>query len=231
MFFIHPGLKKRSLTRSTEDTLKQWEGFCLSYRSPPSPTAPAPTWTCHFSVTMTSGYLRLSDLRLAGITLSGQECHAWWLFTFVKNCLKRSPMYRCGKSLRHCSCNCVESSLLSHPLDQGLMGLVVNAGLALNNVCYVFLNSSETSAKHVLFFISKGIFDQISVALYFIILAPEFERAFPLNTPLCITPTTILCENMKPIEHVLLHPICVLSHLMCACKHCNVKLSLYYWTH
>jgi len=23
----------------------------------------------------------------------------------------------------------------------------------------------------------------------------------------------------------------VLSHLMCACKHCNVKLSLYYWTH
>jgi len=137
-------------------------------------------------------------------------------------------MYRCGKSLRHCSCNCVESSLLSHPLDQGLMGLVVNAGLALNNVCYVFLNSSETSAKHVLFFISKGIFDQISVALYFIILAPEFERAFPLNTPLCITPTTILCENMKPIEHVLLHPICVLSHLMCACKHCNVKLSLYY---
>ena len=29
----------------------------------------------------------------------------------------------------------------------------------------------------------------------------------------------ILYENMKPIEHVLLHPICVLSHLMCACKH------------
>jgi len=36
----------------------------------------------------------------------------------------------------------------------------------------------------------------------------------------------ILYENIKPIEHVLLHPICVLSHLMCACKHCNVKLSL-----
>jgi len=31
----------------------------------------------------------------------------------------------------------------------------------------------------------------------------------------------ILYENMKPIEHVLLHPICVLSHLMCASKHCN----------
>jgi len=41
----------------------------------------------------------------------------------------------------------------------------------------------------------------------------------------------ILYENMKSIEHVLLHPICVLSHLMCACKHCHVKLSLYYWTH
>ena len=25
-------------------------------------------------------------------------------------------------------------------------------------------------------------------------------------------------EDMKPIEHVLLHPICVLSHLMCAWK-------------
>jgi len=35
-----------------------------------------------------------------------------------------------------------------------------------------------------------------------------------------------LYENMKPIEHVLLHPICVLSHLTCACKHCNIKLSL-----
>jgi len=34
---------------------------------------------------------------------------------------------------------------------------------------------------------------------------------------------------MKPIKHVLLHPICVLSHLMCASKHCN-KSSLYYWT-
>ena len=41
----------------------------------------------------------------------------------------------------------------------------------------------------------------------------------------------ILYEDMKAIEHVLLHPICVLSHLMCACKHCNIKLSLYYWTH
>jgi len=41
----------------------------------------------------------------------------------------------------------------------------------------------------------------------------------------------ILNENMKPIEHVLLHPVCVFSHMTCACKHCNVKLSLYYWTH
>jgi len=37
--------------------------------------------------------------------------------------------------------------------------------------------------------------------------------------------------KMKPTEHVRLHPICVLSHLMCACKHWNIKLSLYYWTH
>ena len=46
----------------------------------------------------------------------------------------------------------------------------------------------------------------------------------PLNTPLHIILTMILYENMKPIEHVLLHPICVLSHLMCACKHCNVAI-------
>jgi len=39
------------------------------------------------------------------------------------------------------------------------------------------------------------------------------------------TPTMILHEDMKPIEHVLR---CVLSHLMCACKHYNMKLSLSY---
>jgi len=49
----------------------------------------------------------------------------------------------------------------------------------------------------------------------------------PLNTPLYIIMKMTLYENMKPTEHVLLHPICVLSHLMCACKHCNVKLSSY----
>jgi len=53
----------------------------------------------------------------------------------------------------------------------------------------------------------------------------------PLNTPLYISLRTILYVNIKPIEHVLLHPICILSYLMCACKHCNEKLSLYYWTH
>jgi len=41
----------------------------------------------------------------------------------------------------------------------------------------------------------------------------------------------ILYEDMKPTEYVLLHPICVLSHLMCACKHCNTKLPLYHRKH
>jgi len=41
----------------------------------------------------------------------------------------------------------------------------------------------------------------------------------------------ILYKKMKPIEHVLFHWICVLSHLMCACKYCIIKLSFYYWTH
>jgi len=35
----------------------------------------------------------------------------------------------------------------------------------------------------------------------------------------------ILYEDMKPIEHVLLHRICVLSHLMYACEHCNIYCS------
>jgi len=39
----------------------------------------------------------------------------------------------------------------------------------------------------------------------------------------------ILYDNTKPIEHVLLHPICVRSHLVYACKRCNVEVSLYYW--
>jgi len=38
----------------------------------------------------------------------------------------------------------------------------------------------------------------------------------------------VLYEDMKPIEHVLLHPMCVLSQLLCECKHCYMKLSIYY---
>ena len=34
----------------------------------------------------------------------------------------------------------------------------------------------------------------------------------------------VVHEDIKPTEHVLLHPICVLSHLMCPYKHCNIKL-------
>ena len=49
-------------------------------------------------------------------------------------------------------------------------------------------------------------------------------RLLPLNTPLYIILVMILYEHMKPIEHVLFQPICVLSHLMCACKHCNAGL-------
>jgi len=34
------------------------------------------------------------------------------------------------------------------------------------------------------------------------------------HTTVYLTLAMILYETMKPIEHVLLHPICVLSHLM-----------------
>jgi len=37
----------------------------------------------------------------------------------------------------------------------------------------------------------------------------------------------ILYENMKPIEHFLLHLICVRHQLMRACKQRNAKLSLF----
>jgi len=43
------------------------------------------------------------------------------------------------------------------------------------------------------------------------------------NNTIYITPTMILYEDMKPIEHGLLQPLCALSHLMCACKYCNMK--------
>jgi len=36
----------------------------------------------------------------------------------------------------------------------------------------------------------------------------------------------LLYEDMKLIEHVLLFWICVLSNLMCPCKHYNIKLSV-----
>jgi len=36
----------------------------------------------------------------------------------------------------------------------------------------------------------------------------------------------ILSDDMKPSKHVLLHLICILSHLMCPCKHWNIKLPL-----
>ena len=42
----------------------------------------------------------------------------------------------------------------------------------------MFLILLPESAKHVLCFVSEGILDQISIALCFIILAPEFEGAF-----------------------------------------------------
>jgi len=53
------------------------------------------------------------------------------------------------------------------------------------------------------------------------------------NSPICstllyMTLTMILYKNMKPVEHILLHPMSILSHLMRACEHCNAKLSLYY---
>jgi len=63
------------------------------------------------------------------------------------------------------------------------------------------------------------------------LVSPVSSTGIRNNNIICITPTMILCEDIKPIEHVLLHPLCELSGLICAWKHCNIKFSLYYWTH
>ena len=41
-----------------------------------------------------------------------------------------------------------------------------------------FLYFAAKSAKHVIFLIPEGILDKIPIVLNFIIIAPEFERAF-----------------------------------------------------
>jgi len=41
-----------------------------------------------------------------------------------------------------------------------------------------FLYFALKSVKHIIFLISERIFDEISIALHFSILAPEFERVF-----------------------------------------------------
>ena len=45
----------------------------------------------------------------------------------------------------------------------------------------------------------------------------------PLKTPPKYNPDNDFIWDMKPIEYVLRHPMCVLSHLTCACKHYDVK--------
>jgi len=46
-----------------------------------------------------------------------------------------------------------------------------------SRVIHIFIPLKKVP-NTVYFFISEGIFDQISIALNFIILAPKFERAF-----------------------------------------------------
>jgi len=62
------------------------------------------------------------------------------------------------------------------------------------------------------------------------LVSPVYSVGIRGNNITHIIPKMILYENMKPIEHALLHQICVLSHLMCAYKHCNIKVSSNYWT-
>jgi len=52
------------------------------------------------------------------------------------------------------------------------------------------------------------------------LVSPVPSIGIRINNIICITPTMFFYEEMKPVEDVLLYPICVFSHLMCACKHC-----------
>ena len=89
----------------------------------------------------------------------------------------------------------------------------------------------ESKANHLYITVAVGPFWEYGTLHITVAKGGKCFACFPLNTPLYMALTMILYENMKPIEHVLLHPTRVLSHLMRACKHCSVKLSLYYWTH
>jgi len=84
----------------------------------------------------------------------------------------------------------------------------------------------ESKVAHLYITVALGPFE--SKVLYTLQLqrGPEASAslAFPKNTTV-YNLTMILDKNMKPIEHVLLHPICVLSHLMPACKHCNARVA------
>ena len=63
------------------------------------------------------------------------------------------------------------------------------------------------------------------------LVSPVSSTGIRDNNIIYITPIMILYEDLKPIEHFLVHPIFIFSHMMCAWKHSNIKLSLYYWTH
>jgi len=56
------------------------------------------------------------------------------------------------------------------------------------------------------------------------LVSPVSSSGIRDNNIIYITPTMVVHEDIKPTEHVLLHLICVLSHLMCPYKHCNIKL-------
>jgi len=60
------------------------------------------------------------------------------------------------------------------------------------------------------------------------LISPVSSIGIRDNNNIYITLTMIIYEDMKSIAHVLLHPICVLSHLMYESNHCNKKLFLCY---
>jgi len=62
------------------------------------------------------------------------------------------------------------------------------------------------------------------------LVSPVSSTGIRDNNIIYITPIMILYEDLKPIEHFLVHPICVFSYMMCAWKHSNIKISLYYCT-
>jgi len=122
-----------------------------------------------------------------------------------------------------------EEYLRAKYLDGGPWGGARDTSLYITLTMILFCFTSPQPVR------PKDASDSVSTIRVVMPLTVELTVRFSLRTQCKRCPTDAYAyENMKPIEHILLHPIipiCILSRMMCICKHCNIKLPLYCWIH